>query len=467
MNRLIALLFAFVFCAVSAGMLLAEDSAAPADNAAEDDFFGSGSVETKDNQAEVKNMAEQLDTERVGLSGNMQASSSYTMTRDFFRGIGTMDNNSWANAVQGDFLVDARLKKNFRAFVDLNLGYLSPGVPVPHTFTTMDNVITLLPGTTFQVTESPSTLLLIKEVFVDFNLANTVYFRAGKQVLQWGRGYLWTPTDLINIQRKSFMNLNALREGVLGLRTDIVFAREFHFYTFLDFNSIDTLSNVAGAGRAEFLVGATEFGVSAWAKQNKIPAFGLDVSTTPFWNIVFYAEGAFSWGSDIEKMRTDGSTYFIRGELVPRISAGLSRSFDAWDVNDRIQVNAEFYYNGAGYDENMFQALSPTNLANFFARGDYTYSDYGRYYGALFVTINKFFVDQLTLTLSGLGNFSDLSFIPMASLAWSPVNNFTLNFQVATYLGPDQREFTAAFNQANGSMGNNMLTASIYATVAF
>ena len=39
--------------------------------------------------------------------------------------------------MMGDFLVDARLQKSFRAFVDLNVSYLTGGAPLVHDFMTV------------------------------------------------------------------------------------------------------------------------------------------------------------------------------------------------------------------------------------------------------------------------------------------------------------------------------------------
>ena len=65
-----------------------------------------------------------------------------------------------------------------------------------------------------------------------------MYFRAGKQVLKWGTGYFWNPTDLINIEHRSFTNTNALLHGVFGLRSDVVFSPNWHLYTFLNLNGV-------------------------------------------------------------------------------------------------------------------------------------------------------------------------------------------------------------------------------------
>jgi hypothetical protein len=310
-------------------------------------------------------------------------------------------------------------------------------------------------------------LIGLKEVFVDFNAANRVYFRAGKQVLQWGRGYLWNPTDLINVQRKSFTDLEALREGVFGVRADVVFARWFHLYTFFDLNEVEDLSDIAAAARAEFLLGSVEFAFSGWGKYWEIPVFGFDLSAPLFWDLSFHGEGTLSWGYPVPMMDTAGNEVAIRDELVPRVSAGVSRSFDAGDIQDRIVVNAEFYYNHLGYEQNMFELLAsnPLGLALFLS-DYYQAGDYGKYYGALFVTINRLCRTNLTLNLSGLGNFSDLSFVALADLAYAPVNNFTLSLTIGSFLGKDLREYTTRARD-DGALGGSALSLGLGARVAF
>ena len=466
--RITLLAGALCFGLGAGGLLWAQEGSSAALEQSEEEFFASADVEAAAGQAEVQGLAEELDRERVGLSGNLEASGSYILTREFLRGEEGLDDNELALMVQGDFLVDVRLKKGFRAFLDLSIGYLAGGAPVPHSFTVVsssDPTWLYAPGMVLLVTEEATTLIGLKEVFVDFNIANAVYFRVGKQVLQWGRGILWNPTDLINVQRKSFQDLEALREGVFGLRADVVFARAFHLYTFFDLNGVQDLSDIAVAARAEFLVGSVEFAFSGWARPSEIPVFGFDLSAPLFWELSFHGEASLSWGYPVDKMDTVGSPVLIRNELVPRVSVGLSRSFDAGDVQDRIVVNTEFYYNHLGYGENMFEALNAANRAAFLA-GYYRSGDYGKYYGALFVTFNRFLTTNMTLNVSGLGNFSDLSFIAMANLSYTPVNNFTLSFTLGSYLGSDLREYTI-LRRADGTLGGGAFSASLGARVAF
>ena len=416
----------------------AESSSAPA--AAEDEFFGSADVEAAKGTAEKENVQQAIEKERVGLSGVLQATGSYNITRNFINGSAGLSDNTLSNILMGDFLVDVRLQKSFRAFIDLDLGYLAG---------------------------NQTTLLGVKEIFVDFNSANAVYFRAGKQVLQWGTGYFWNPTDLINIEHKSFTNPDALLQGVFGLRSDVVFSPKIHLYTFLNLNGIQDISNVAFAARTEFLVGSFEFGFSGWFKPSTIPVFGTDFTTPLFWNLNLTGEASLSWGDNQDKLDTSGNPYSVRNQLVPKVDVGLSRSFDAFDVQDRINVMTEFFYNSDGYDQNMFQIFDQTQRKTFL-NGYYQSGYYGQYYGALFITINSFFLTNMTLTLDMLANFSDLSAIPMVMLSYTPVNNFTLSFQLGACLGADKREYTVSYNPSSGAvLSNNMFFTSLGAKVAF
>ncbi len=431
-----------------------------AGSGSEDEFFSSPDVEVKPGVAENKALQEEIDKQRTGLSGVIEAQSGYTVTRAFAAGTRDLADNPLSGSVAGDFLIDVRLKPGYRAFFDLNIGYLTTGTLVTHNFSVLPTGVPLI------VTEQENTLIGLKEAFVDFNIANAVYFRAGKQVLQWGTGYFWNPTDLINIEHKAFANLDAFRQGVFGLRSDVVFARELRLYTFLNADGIENATEAAFAARAEALAGSVELGASGWFKGGKIPVFGADISAPLPWSLNLTGEASFASGDNQAKMHADGSVYQVSRDLVVKSSVGLSRTFDAWNVVDRIGVTTELFYNGSGYEDNMFQELSGIDRARFFG-GTYHLGYYGKYYAAAFVTVNKFLVSDMTLGLSGIANFSDMSGIALVSLSISPVDNFTLSLQVSSYLGPDNSEYTATYDATTGGFINNLVTATVGAKVAF
>jgi hypothetical protein len=439
-----------------------EGTTAKAPAGSEDEFFGSADVEAKQGAAEKQSVAESVEKEHVGLSGQLQAMSTYTVGRAFVQGSGNPADNNLANIVGGDFLVDIRLQKGFKAFLDLNLEFVPGGTPVNHNFTTAAIFPPMAFPTSLILTENLDMALLIKEVFIDFNLANTAYFRVGKQVLKWGTGYFWNPTDLINIEHRSFTNTNALLQGVFGLRSDVVFSPNWHLYTFLNLNDVGAdATGAAFAARSEFLVGSTEFAGSSWLKWGKVPVFGADLSTPLFWSLNLTSEASFSWG-DIQN-KFDPVTlqpYSVTNQLVAKVDVGLSRNFDVLDVQNRVTVNLEFFYNSDGYSQNMLQV--PGFLPTYLQSGYY-----GQYYGAMFVTINDFGSPNMTLTLSGLANLTDQSGIALAGLSYSPVNNFSLSLQLGSYLGAVNREYTYAFNTTTNTLTSNALFGILTATINF
>ena len=423
----------------------------PSAAGSEDEFFGSADVQAKEGAAEKQNVADAVEKEHVGLSGQLQAQSTYSVSRKIVDGTGSLSDNSLSNIVGGDFLLDIRLQKGFKAFLDLNLGFVPGGTPVTH------NATQILPAFPFAAplsfVENQETVLLIKEVFVDFNIANTAYFRAGKQVLKWGTGYFWNPTDLINIEHRSFTNTSALLQGVFGLRSDVVFSPNWHLYTFLNLNGINSgATDAAFAARSEFLVGSTEFGVSSWLKYGKPVVFGADLSTPLFWSLNLTSEASFSWGDIQPRLDPGFGSSTVTDQPVVKIDVGLSRTFDAFDVQDRISASVEFFYNNVGYSQNMFGILNPAQLAAF-ASGFYQANYYGQYYAAAFVTINSFGLNNMSLTLSGLANLSDQSGTALAGLSYAPVNNFTLSLQIGANLGAANREYTVSGSQFFGILG--------------
>jgi hypothetical protein len=411
----------------------------------EDEFFGSAEVEAKQGTAEKQNVADVVEKEHVGLSGQLQAQSTYSVSRKITEGTGSLADNTLSNIVGGDFLVDIRLQKGFKAFLDLNLGFIPGGTPVTHNAT---QALAIPPFSAPLIfAENQDTALLIKEVFVDFNIANTAYFRAGKQVLKWGTGYFWNPTDLINIEHRSFTNTSALLQGVFGLRSDVVFSSIWHLYTFLNLNGVNSgATDVAFAARSEFLVGSTEFGVSSWLKYGKPVVFGADLSTPLFLSLNLTSEASFSWGDIQPKLDTAGGPYTVSDQPVVKIDVGLSRSFDAFDIQNRVSVNVELFYNNIGYSQNMLQVLG-------FLPAYYQANYYGQYYAAAFVTIGSFGLNNMSLTLSGLANLSDQSGTALAGLSYAPVNNFTLSLQAGANLGAANREYTISGSQFFGILG--------------
>jgi hypothetical protein len=102
---------------------------------------------------------------------------------------------------------------------------------------------------------------------MDFNLKNKIYFRTGKQVLQWGRCYLWNPTDFVNIDKQTFLTRIGYREGTNGIKLHIPFGTKYNFYNFLNFTDAQEFGDQSLASKFEFLIENTEMAFSVFTKK--------------------------------------------------------------------------------------------------------------------------------------------------------------------------------------------------------
>ncbi|MFH1287420.1 MAG: hypothetical protein ABII25_01825 [bacterium] len=381
----------------------------------------------------VDNKPLEEEKKSVGFSGEITSVVNYTDTRD------------WINYILGNFFIDTRLKKGTKGFTSIETKYTS---------------------------ESDTTNLTLKELFLDFNIKNKVYFRTGKQVIQWGRCYLWNPTDLINVEKKTFTEKIGAREGAYGIKTHIPFGAKLNIYSFIDTGKTSAADSTAVASKIEFLVGNTEMAFAVWGKKGFKPVYGYDFSTRLF-KIDTYGELAASHGDNYDKMAIENGMLVkskSSNKWNPRASIGFNKSFDFRDVNDRITTTCEFYYNRAGYKENVFSdaAVYPYQepIANFDSTGTkkefllgnnlYEMNSLSKYYAALFASYKKFIISDLTLNMNLIGNLNDNSFILSSGVNYQDLTDFNIGLTVYSYLGPSNREYTFL-----GSAINTQLTVGI------
>lgn len=492
------------------------------------DFIGGPSVVSAESIED--NSIQQIET-GVFFTGDISASGSYNFNRDWMTGDGEFDDNLLSASIEGNFYVDVRLKKGFKAFLSIGAGYLPSGTPVSSSFTEIGierkisnftvttnvpvgvSITTNLSPFSIEITtnyanitgtnsveiievvtnthtmfETNELVIGVKEFFVDLNIAKRVYFRTGKQVIQWGRGYLWNPTDLINAEKKDFFDMSGVREGTYGIRMHIPFGTIVNIYSFFDASdNVRNFNDFAAAAKVEALIGGFECSISGWWKDGYYPLYGFDFSTRiPGIDVDLRGEISLSYGANKPLLRkatsnisltgsysypspigsgtyeyeitvTNTETYKIHEEVVPKFAIGLGRAFTIADVEDRLMINLEYYYNHLGYDENLFED-DIYKAALFQTQGAYEPSSHGKHYAALFTSFSKFIVTDMNLSLNAIANLSDLSFIVTTSLSYSPIDNLTLSTTITGYIGEENREYT---------LGGNALATSIEAGFVF
>ena len=180
------------------------------------------------------------DSKTVGFSGEITSAAVDLVSN-------TRDANYLYTLTVADFYLDARLPRQAKVFADVETTYLSQG---------------------------QTTSVALQELFLDFNLDQFAYFRAGKQVLQWGRCYLWNPTDLVNVELPHFIRKLGTREGAYGLKMHIPFGTVLNIYDFLDTGTAEDAGAVANAVKVEYLLGNFEVAASGWGKKGAPSGMG-------------------------------------------------------------------------------------------------------------------------------------------------------------------------------------------------
>jgi hypothetical protein len=332
----------------------------------------------------------------------------------------------------GNLMLDARLKNGVKAFANVETGYYS---------------------------RIRTTTTTLREVFLDFNLEHSVYFRAGKQVLQWGRCALWNPTDLINVEQKTFVPKIGYREGAYGLKVHIPFGASRNIYGFLDTGGAINDNEMGGALKFEFLTGRTEMAFSGWAKRNRRPVFGYDMSSR-LGDTDVAAEIGVSRRDNTRFIRDSGGTldiYRKSQSWATRAAVNFRRGFRLGNFNDRLTASTELFYNQNGYTGNILDDGTAYNFSGPLAaagqtsgtkkefllgNGLYAPNYLSRYYGAVFTSVSRFLITDLTLNMNYVRNLNDQSGVLSTGVSYKNINDFSAGFLVSASLGRGDREYT-------------------------
>ncbi|MBN1757996.1 MAG: hypothetical protein JW863_06755 [Chitinispirillaceae bacterium] len=426
----------------------------------EDALFGDTSLVMIDStELQVESTAiDGVDSTMVSFSGAVTGVADATASRDWFKERDRREIDPGA-LMLGDLMLDVRLPFGMKTYTNCEL-YLAPeggGLA----FSDPDNY--------FSSGSGSGLAIAVPEIFLDANIDRKVYFRAGKQVLQWGRGYFWNPTDLVNVEKKAFVEKIGSREGTYGVKAHVPFGTKANIYTFIDMNRLSSVDDLAGAARVEGLFGGVEAGVALWGKRGYDPIAGIDFSATLFsWSIT--GEMSITSGKNYRVLDM-GKSAVITGNpanaplafkdfgntAVVRLSAGFMRMFDLLDIDDRVMVVGEFYFNQIGDDGNVFkkyhvgdmidavEALPDTSSVKQNAysalSNAFEFNSLAKYYSAFFVTVNRFLITDMTLTMNGLVNFNHGCAMLTVGVNYLTLHNFSLGCSITGVVGPEESEY--------------------------
>ena len=390
-------------------------------------FSDTSSITSSKDIVDNKTISEK-DQKSVSLSGQIVDANIGNFNRDWFDDL-HRSNLQLSTFVLGNLLLDIRLPQGAKAFANLQTEYIP-----------LDSAV----------------LVSLQELFIDGNLKNYVFLRLGKQVLQWGRCDIWNPTDLINVEKKLFIQKIGYREGAYGIKLHIPFGTTYNIYGFLDTREASSIDSIAAAGKFEFLVGGTEMAFSMWDKKYCHPVFGYDFSTRLV-GLDLTGELAVSDGSNSFTVQEQNGMLeeAKSSDWQTRLCIDVGRDFNFFDISQGLSITGSFYYDKGGYSDNLFADTTHYEIKNLITASGanatpvtvtkaafltmnnlYQLNDFSRYYVGLDIEISRIILSALSGYLKVVNNIQQSSTILTTGVNFVSLNEFFTGLMINGYFGP-------------------------------
>lgn len=297
---------------------------------------------------------------------------------------------------------------------------------------------------------SPGPVLTLHELFSDFDIGDRVFFRAGKQTVNWGVGYFFSPADIINIGRIDPERPEAEREGPIALRVNVPSGSD-NLYAYAIFDGEAADQGVALAPKAEFVTGGSEVGFGLYYRADRAPRAMTTLSTS-LGGASLFGEAVLSKGSDKRFVETApvspgnplGLAVFEEKErLFVHVTAGLRFVYPDPERRFTLSGAGQYYYNGEGYDGATIKD-NRIGLFQLLATGQLAATDLmstGRHYGALSVGWTSVLVADVNPNLFWFGNLSDGSGMLSLSAGYSGWNDVRPTIGISRTYGEAGSEY--------------------------
>ena len=402
----------------------------------DDDFFADDGIEEVNDVSAKSDLSKGLifDSGAVKVGGSLSSGITtntvfYSPAEDDFAE--NLKNTKLTPDLSALLTVDARPTETLRMYTKFGFAY--PFINKANTSLVYDYSDFMNPKITGANT-SISDWFKLKELFTDFSIKDTAFFRFGIHTVTWGAGYFFSPvSDMINTSSIDPENPEKQVDGALNLRTQIVFPGSQNclwFYVipstnFTNQTAESYLRDTALAGKADILIGNWELGLGAFYKYQNAPKAML-TATGSLKKVSFFGEFVYSYGADSEwaanKEWNDKTSIF-------QATAGLSYYWK----DPQITLAAQYYYNGNSKDiaSHIIGGHNIAAMANFgkifgttdFSASIFAMANFGREeYSDMEIAMAKAAgVDDATIAL-----MKGTSLTTTAMFYYSPINELKM-----------------------------------------
>jgi len=378
---------------------------------AEADLFSVGLVEEISSDAVSTAVTDLLESDEVIIGGNFSVSMDVDLLDD--------PGNVTAELSSRLFL-DARPSSDFGVYIKGDIDY----DPVD------DAEVTL------------------REMFADTNVSDTVFLRAGKQAVNWGVGYFYSPANVINLETVDPENPEEELLGPLAVRAHLPLGTtNFYAYTILE--DFDGEAEPRYAAMGQFLAGNVEVslgGIYQW----DAPWAGVLTATTAIGDVSLFGEAVVEGDVDRNFVVEDeaapmGITSEAADGLYYSATAGFNYLWNSDDENCSILLLGQYYYNGLGYADQTVITDNPAGVGTLITAGDVTTADLmspGRHYGAASLSLTDVCDTGLTPSVFWMGNLADGSGRVNTGLSYKGIDNLIFSLSWGRSYGDEGMEFS-------------------------
>lgn len=288
----------------------------------------------------------------------------------------------------------------------------------------------------------------VDEMFADLDWGDAVYFRAGKQTLNWGVGRFFSPADLLNIAEIDPEDPEAELEGPIAIRTSVPLGTSgVYFYVLPEFADEPIDTGVAIKGETVFHGAEITAGL---IYQRDIAPAGMVTLTTSVSDVTLYAEGVVSYGSNRTFVQEGPlplgvETVSRPDEIFMNATVGATYFYNPSEWDSSISIFGQYLFNGEGYEDPSILTDNTSGVGALVASGDLSVSDLrgtGMHYSALSVSWRDILGWDFTGSVLWLHNYSDMSAQVSPSISTTIFDSIDLSASMPFTFGDDGDEFS-------------------------
>lgn len=270
----------------------------------------------------------------------------------------------------------------------------------------------------------------IFELYSDFNWEDRLFFRAGKQVVNWGVGYFFSPADLLSLAPLDPESPEEDREGPLALKGHMPWGvHNLYLYTLVKDHMAEdgrlTPSELGWAAKAEWVIGGWEWGLGTYWQRDVRPRM-MSTLTGSLGVVDLFGEAVVSWGTDRTFLLPSGERETRKDQPFFWGTAGFRVSRGDLGPGGSASVAGQYFFNGDGYgDSSLYEEAWAQAALGRLAPGDLR--SFGRHYGALSAAWSQIGGSPLGLSSFWLGNLSDASGTVQLQGSWQILDEMQLS----------------------------------------